>query len=286
MSIINAILNAILQAIGWLMPISESGHSAIFHDFSGASNGAVWQVTGMVHIGIALGIVLASFSIFKRLALEFVGAGKDLIHKNLTVKNAPPARNLLYMVMISFLPMLLWLIPIGRYGFLYKLLRSLSYNGTILDEGVMIAFIGLMLFLAVRQMTVSRNDKPVSLIPALIVGVASVIFVPTAGMSLTAGVFTILIIFGVTKTIAFRYCLVMSVLVLLVMGIVEAAAATYKAAVIPMILGLVISVAASFICTRLLKFIIKKGYLKYFSYYDFALGGLAVIIGAIQLIVR
>ncbi len=286
MSFITAILNAILQAIGWLLPISESGHSSIYHDFAGISDGYVWRVTGIVHIGIALGILLASFSIFKRLSLEFFGAGKELFKRQLKIKEASPARKMLYMVMLSFLPMLLWLIPIKPYGLLYKLLRSFSYNGTILDEGLFIAFIGLLVFLAVKQMNVSRNDKPVSLIPALVVGFSSVILIPVAGMSLTAGVFTILILFGVTKKIAYRYCLVMSVPVLLVMGIVEAVTAVYAAGVVEIILALVFSVVASFVCTRVLKFIIAKSYLAYFSYYDLALGAVAAVIGAIQLIVR
>ncbi len=286
MSIITAILNALLQAIGFIMPISESGHSAIYHEFAGIADGSVWLVTGIVHIGIALGIVLASFGIFKRLSLEFVGAGKELFKKQLKIKDATPARNMLYMVMLSFLPMLLWLIPIKHYGFLYKLLRSLSFNGTVLDEGIFIAFIGLLLFLSVKQMTVSRNDKPISLIPALTVGFASVVLIPVAGLSLTAGVFTVLALFGVMKNIAYRYALVMSAPVLLVTGIVEAASARYTAGVIEIIIGLILSVIASFICTRLLKFIIKKQYLSYFAYYDFALGALAAVIGAIQLIVK
>ena len=193
---------------------------------------------------------------------------------------------MLYMVMLSFLPMFLWLIPIKHYGFLYTLLRSLSFNGTILDEGIFIAFTGLLIFLAVKQMTVSRNDKPISIVPALVVGFASVILIPTAGFSLTAGVFTILALFGVMKNTAYRYALVMSVPVLLVMGIIEAATSKYSAGVIEIILGIVISVIAAFLCTRLLKFIIKKQYLGYFAYYDLGLGVLAAIIGAIQLIVR
>ena len=286
MSIITAILNAFLQAISWIMPISESGHSAIYHDFSGRADGTVWMVTGFIHIGIAIGIVLASFSIFKRLSLELFGAGKEIVHKQFKFKEASPARYLLYMIMLSFVPMLLWVIPIGPYGSLYRVLRSLSYNGTILDEGIMIAFIGLLIFLSVKQMNVSRNDRPISIVPALVIGLSSVVLVPTAGMSLIGGVFTILVLFGITKKIAYRYALVMSVPVLIVMGIVEAVCATYKAGVIEIIIGLVLSVAVSFVCTRLLKFVIAKGYLKYFSYYDFALGGLAAIIGAIQLIVR
>ena len=268
------------------MPISESGHSSIYHDFSSNSFGNIWMVTGFVHIGIAIGIVLACFGLFKRLAIELFRSGNELVHKQLKPKEAKGARHFLYMILISFLPMLLWLIPFGKNGFLYSLLRSLSYNGTILDEGIFIAFTGLLLFLAVRQLTLSRNDKDMSVLPAVAVGLASVILIPTAGMSFIGGVFSILIIFGITKKQSFNFPIVMSVPVLIVTGIVEAALAQYRAGIVEIILGLVISTAASFICTRVLKFIINKNYLSYFAYYDFGLGGLSIIIGLIQLIVR
>ena len=286
MSIITAILNAILQAIGWLMPISESGHSSIYHDFSSNSFGNFWMVTGFVHIGIAIGIFLASFSLFKRLSIELFRTGKELVHKEFKPKEAKGARYFLYMVILSFVPMLLWVIPLGKNGNLYSLLRSLSFNGTVLDEGIFIAFTGLLLFLAVRQLTLSRNDKDISVITALVVGLASVIFVPTAGMSFIGGVFSILIIFGITKKQAYNFPIVMSVPILIVTGIVEAVLAQYRAGIVEIIIGLVLSTVMSFICTRVLKFIISKNYLIYFSYYDFGLGGLCAIIGLIQLIVR
>ena len=286
MSIITAILNAILQAIGWLMPISESGHSSIYHDFSANSYGNIWLVTGVVHMGIAIGIFVACFSIFKRLSIEFFNSGKELVHKQLKPKEARGARHFLYMIMLSFLPMVLWLIPIGRNGFLYQILRSLSFNATLLDEGIFIAFTGLLLFLSVRQLTLSRNDKDVSLVTALVIGFASVIFVPVAGMSFVGGVFSTLILFGVTKKQSFNYAVVMSVPILIVMGIIEIVCAEYKANAAAIIPALIISIAVSFICTRVLKYIIAKNYLSYFAYYDFGLGGLTAVIGLIQLIVR
>ncbi len=50
MSVLTAIFQAIGQAISWVLPISESGHSAIFHNFSGRFTNACSQLTGVVHI--------------------------------------------------------------------------------------------------------------------------------------------------------------------------------------------------------------------------------------------
>ncbi len=286
MSILTSIINAILQAIGWILPISEAGHSAVFHDFSGRADGSVWQLTGVIHIGIAVGIVLASFSIFKRMSLEFVAAGKELFRKELDVKSGTAARRYLYMLMIAFLPMLLWLIPLGKLGFLYSFLRGFSFNGTLLDEGLLLIVTGVLLVLASRQLTLGRNDRDVSLAYALIIGFASVLLVPVAGLSLTGGVISVLLILGVTKKYSLNFALLMSVPVLIVMGIIEIVTAEFTVSVVEIIIGAVLSVAAAFVCTRVLKYILKNNLLKFFGYYDGAIGIIIAVTGIIQLIVR
>jgi undecaprenyl pyrophosphate phosphatase UppP len=286
MSILTSIINAILQAIGWILPISEAGHSAVFHDFSGRADGSVWVVTGVVHIGIAIGIVLASFSIFKRMSKEFFSAGKELFKKQLDIKSGSAARRYLYTLMVSFLPMLLWLIPLGKFGFLYSFLRGFSYNGTLLDEGLLLVITGLLLVLASRQLTLGRNDRDVSLVYALIIGFASVLLVPVAGLSLTGGVISVLIILGATKNYSLNFALLMSVPVLFVTGIVEIATADFSAGIVEIIIGAVLSIVAAFICTRVLKYILKNNLLKFFGYYDGAIGIIIAVTGIVQLIVR
>lgn len=59
LSIITAVFQAIGQALTFIFPISESGHSAIFHNFAARNSGEVSELTGLIHIGIALGIIIA-----------------------------------------------------------------------------------------------------------------------------------------------------------------------------------------------------------------------------------
>jgi undecaprenyl pyrophosphate phosphatase UppP len=61
MSILTAIVQAILQAVTWILPISESGHSSIFHDFAGRVSDSCAAITGVIHIGIAIGIVICLY---------------------------------------------------------------------------------------------------------------------------------------------------------------------------------------------------------------------------------
>lgn len=286
MSIITAIFQAIFQAITYIFPISESGHSAIFHDFAGRADGTSTQLTGAISIGIALGIFAAAFKMFAKLSAELVGTGNALVHKEFSFKNSTPARKLLIYLLISFLPMLLWLIPLGKFGMTYRVLKATAYNSTLLDDGVFIAALGALIFFAARQLSLNKNKSFVTLPAAITVGVCSVFFVPVSGLALIGGVFAVLVLFGVSAKLSLKYALVMSVPVMLVSGVVQLCTADYKSSLIAIIIGVILSAPVAFFSVRVLTNVIKKGFLKYVSYYDLSIGLIAAVIGIVQLIVR
>ena len=78
MWILTSIFQAIGQALPWVLPVSESGHSVIFHNFSGRFSNACSQLTGVVHIGIAIGLVIAFYKLFVNLFKNFFGTFDDI----------------------------------------------------------------------------------------------------------------------------------------------------------------------------------------------------------------
>ncbi|MBR6391721.1 MAG: undecaprenyl-diphosphate phosphatase [Eubacterium sp.] len=286
MSIITAIFQAILQAITYIIPISQSGHATVFHDFAGRADGTVTQLTGAVNIGIAIGIFAATYKLVFKLAAELFNTGKAVVQKDFSYKNSTNTRKLVIYLLISFVPMLLWLIPIGKYGSLYTVLKATAYNNTLLDDGVFFAVLGALIFVAARQLGFERNNRFVSLPAAITVGVCSVFFVPVSGLALIGGVFAALVLFGVSGKLALKYGYLMSVPVLLITGIVQLCSADYKSSIAAIVIGIVLSAPVAFLCVRILGNVVKKGLLKYISYYDFSIGLIVAVIGAIQLIVR
>lgn len=192
----------------------------------------------------------------------------------------------MYMTLISFVPMILWLIPTGKNGFLFALLRKTGYNGTLLDDGIFFAITGLLVLAAAKQLSLARNNKNVSVLFAVVVGVLSIFLVPVSGLSLTAGIFAVLMLLGVSKKLSFRYSIVMSVPVLIVMGIVQICTAVISAGAVEIILGVIISAAVSFIAVKLLQWIINANKLKFFGIYDIGIGVIAIIIGIFELILK
>lgn len=286
MSILTAIVQAVLQALSWILPISEYGHASLFNDFAGRALGSCAAITGVIHIGTAIGIVLAFYKLFFSLLKEFFGTFGDLFRKQLKGSAKAPARSFMYMTLISFVPMLLWLIPTGKNGFFFSLLRKTGINGTLLDDGIFFAVTGILVLAAAKQLSLARNNKNITVISAVVAGIAGVLLVPVSGLSLIAGVFAVLMLLGVSKKLALRYSLVMSVPVLVVMGIVQICTAVTPAGVVAIILGLIISAAVSFFAVRLLQWIINNHKLKFFGIYDIGIGVISVVIGIFELIIK
>lgn len=285
MWILTAIFQAIGQALSRVFPISESGHSAIFHDFAGRYTNACSQLTGVIHIGIALGIVAAFYKLFLHLAKNFFGGWNDLFHKRLDIKKSSPQRKFMYMTILSFVPMLFYVIPAGEYGNVYSVFHRMSYNGNLLGEGICLALTGALLI--VTASVLDKKHKPVpQVLQAVIIGIIAFLAVPTAGASLVAGVFCVLVLLGMSDKYALRYSMVLSTMVLIVMGIIELCIGVTKISIISAVIGLVISAVITYLAVKVLIFVIKNKALKYFAWYDIVLGVLCAVIGIFEIVIK
>lgn len=285
MWILTSIFQAIGQAITRILPISESGHSAIFHDFSNRFTNSCSQLTGVIHIGIALGIIIAFYRLFLKLGKNFFMGWNDLFHKRLDLKNISPQRKFMYMTIISFVPMILYAIPIGKHGSFFSAFHRMSYNGSLLGEGICFTLTGVMIICTVNMIGKSSKKIP-WILQSVIIGIVAFLALPTAGCSLVAGVFCICIIVGLNDKYAVRYAMVITSMSLLIGGIVEICVGVTKVSIISAIIGLVISAVVSFFAVKLLLYIIKNNALKYFAWYDIAIGIICFIIGIFEIITK
>lgn len=285
MSILTAIFQALFQAICIILPISENAHSAVFHDFSSRFGGENSALTGIIHIAVAVGIAVAMLKLFIRMINEFVFTIKDVVNKQAKANSQKPARQFMYNSLISLVPLLLWLIPCGSKGFLYTLLRSSQYNSTLLDEGIFMLITAGFLFAVIRVLTIKTNNKDITQLPAVVVGMVAFLIAPL-GFSFIGVVFSVLLIFGIKTKQALNYTLYVSVPVLLVKGIIELCTATVAMTVLQAIIAVVIAIAASFVLVRLLKYFVKNNLLSFFAWYDTAFGAVILVVGIFELIFR
>ena len=265
MWILTSIFQAIGQALTWVLPVSESGHSVIFHNFSGRFSNACSQLTGVVHIGIAIGLFIAFYKLFVNLFKNFFGTFDDIFHKKLDLKNITPQRNFMYMTVLSFMFFIIYAIPAGKYGNFYMVFHRTSFNKTILGEGICMALLGVLLIVTNTLINSSRNKLP-DWANAIILGMIAFL--------------------ALSQKYAIRYAVTMSVPTLIVMGIVELCVAVTKINIFSALIGIIVSAAISFFAVKLFIFIVNKKALNYIAYYDISIGVISAIIGAFQLVIK
>ncbi len=285
MLIIKTILQAIGQAIAWIFPISESGHSSIFHDFSGRYTGACSQLTGVIHIGIAVGIIAALYKLFIHLSKNFFLSWFELFKKRLDIKSPSPQRKFMFMTILSFVPLAFYLVPAGKYTNIYAVFNRLSYNGNLLGEGICFALTGALLIVIASMLNKRLNPLP-AWAQALLTGIVAFLAIPTPGCSLVAGVFCIAVITGLNDKYALRYSMVMSVMVLVIKGIIEICTGVTSISVLQAVIAVIFAAAAAFMSVKVLIFVIKKNQLKFFAFYDMAIGFVCFIIGVFEIAVK
>lgn len=286
LSILTAIFQAIAQAVTFIFPVSESGHSAIFHDFSSRFSGAVSELTGLVHIGIAIGIAVAFHKVFARHIYEFLGLCRDIKNKKFDIKKGSYSRNFLFFTLIPYPFMLLYLIPVGNGINLFELLSSYSIDGNLISEGICFLFSGGLLLLASYVIKGDPKGGRLTLPAAGVLSFMIFISIPMAGLSLSTTVICVAIICAAGRNHAFRYFVSVSVPVLLVTGISEIVRCVTYVTVVEGIIAVVISGAVSFFAVRAYKWLLHNVDLKYFSYYNFALAVLTVVTGIVELFIR
>lgn len=285
MWILTSIFQAIGQALTWVLPVSESGHSVIFHNSSGRFSNACSQLTGVVHIGIAIGLVIAFYKLFVNLFKNFFGTFDDIFHKKLDLKNITPQRNFMYMTVLSFMFFIIYAIPAGKYGNFYMVFHRTSFNKTILGEGICMALLGVLLIVTNTLINSSRNKLP-DWANAIILGMIAFLALPTGGCSFMGAIFAFGILLGMSQKYAIRYAVTMSVPTLIVMGIVELCVAVTKINIFSALIGIIVSAAISFFAVKLFIFIVNKKALNYIAYYDISIGVISAIIGAFQLVIK
>lgn len=281
MWILTSIFQAIGQAFTWVFPVSESGHSVIFHNFSGRFTNACSQLTGVIHIGIAIGLFVAFFKLFSSLFKNFFDTFNDIFHKKFSLKNVSSQRNLMYMTLLSFVFFIFYVIPTGKYGNVYTMFHSPSYNKTILGEGFCMALLGVLLIVASSLVNTSRNKLP-DWLNAVIIGIIAFLALPTGGCSFMGAIFAFAVLLGMNQGYALRYAVTMSFPTLIVMGIIEICVGVTKINIAGAVIALIISVCASFFAVKLFIFVIKKRMLNYFAYYDISIGLISIVIGVFQ----
>lgn len=286
MEVLKALLLGIVQGITEFLPISSSGHLSLFRHFFNVEADTAGLFSAMLHIGTLVAILLMFYKPVYELFEEFLLCIRDIFKGKFTfnLNKMSPTRRMLFMFVISCVPLLLLLIPTGKDTVLMDSVEVFSSDDSILAEGICFMITGFLLILGTTLNGNYRKMKNVSPASALAIGVAQFFAACFPGISRSGSTISAALACGVSKKNAVRYSFILSVPAVLASGLVkfkDAMEADVIIPVIPLVVGVIASAVTGVFAIKILQIMIKKDLFKYFGYYCLALGFIVTIVSAI-----
>ncbi len=286
MEVLKALLLGIVQGITEFLPISSSGHLSLFRHFFNVEADTAGLFSAMLHIGTLVAILLMFYKPVYELFEEFLLCIRDIFKGKFTfnLNKMSPTRRMLFMFVISCVPLLLLLIPTGKDTVLMDSVEVFSSDDSILAEGICFMITGFLLILGTTLNGNYRKMKNVSPVSALAIGVAQFFAACFPGISRSGSTISAALACGVSKKNAVRYSFILSVPAVLASGLVkfkDAMEADVIIPVFPLVVGVIASAVTGVFAIKILQIMIKKDLFKYFGYYCLALGFIVTIVSAI-----
>lgn len=287
MNIFQSIFLGFLQGVAEFLPVSSSGHLAIFKNFFGLE-----EVGLAFDLLLHLGTLVAVFIVFWKDIWELIKEGIAIIadscrniarfcsnkfkggkHEYVKVINTA-YRKFVMLIIVST-------IPTGIIGLIFKNKFNLD-NPSLIIPGIGLLITGLMLLIVDDIPDRGRTPKDTTYGNAGIIGIAQGI-ATLPGISRSGTTLTVGLLNGLDRSFAVKYSFIMSIPAILGANILglkdlfEPANQISSGEFVNYLIGTVVAAVVGYVCIKTMLVIVKNKKLKYFSYYCFAMGVVAIV---------
>ena len=173
------------------------------------------------------------------------------------------------------LKILLSMIPAGLVGFFYSEQLERLFDKQILLVGLMLLVTGLLLLVADRS---RDTDKDVSFIHALVLGLAQAIAI-LPGISRSGATISTAVLLGIDRTKAASFSFLMVIPLILgkiTKDLLDGALALKDDQLLILMGGFTAAFLTGIVACKWMISLVQKAQLKYFAYYCFVVGTLAI----------
>lgn len=266
MGIIETIIIGIVQGLSEFLPVSSSGHIELAKEILDQKvddGGDNMLLTVVLHAATALSTIV----VFRKEIIEII-KGLFQFKWNDQFKFS--------------LNIVISMIPAAFVGIVFEDEIDAFFSGNVLLVGFMLIVTGLLLFLADRA---KQSNKGVGVKEAIIIGISQAIAI-LPGISRSGATIGTSVLLGVDRSKAARFSFLMVVPLILGKMAKDMLSGEFTSGSLSS--GDVTALSAGFVaafltglvaCTWMIN-LVKKAQLKYFSYYCFAVGFIAIIYAA------
>lgn len=287
MEIIKSILLGIVQGITEFLPISSSGHLSLFQYFLGSTGEESLLLTVLLHIGTLLAVFIVFYKTILEIFLECFKLVKDVLTGKFSFKNMSEARTMLFMFVISCVPLLVLLIPLPGDMRVMDKLKVFSTDNSILAEGVCFLLTAVLLIAGSWMAKNKLSERKISPKSALGIGIAQLVAAAFPGISRSGSTISTGLIFGLSREYMVKYSFILGIPAILAANAVEikdAISTGSELNPVAAIVGMITAAAVGVAAIKAIQFLLKKDMFKYFGYYCAAVGVFAIVVSFIEVL--
>ena len=271
MSYISSVLMGILQGIAEFLPISSSGHLALFQHFFSVENYEETQLffTVLLHLGTLVSVFVYYWRDIWEMIREFFALlGSLFSHRGeRETVPPPPARRMVLLIIVATLPLFL-ILPVKD--------RVEAAMGSVTFVSVALLLTGFILFFSDRMAKGRKTERTATVTDAVLVGFAQALGtlpgISRSGITISAGLLR-----GYERTFAVRFSFLMSLPavlganILTLKDVIEAGSVDLELLPVYMV-GMVVAAVVGYFAIRLVNLLADKGKFGAFAYYCWAAG--------------
>ncbi|RKJ41007.1 undecaprenyl-diphosphate phosphatase [Acutalibacter sp. 1XD8-33] len=301
MTILDAIIQGVIQGATEFLPVSSSGHLSISqHIFGIELPGILFDV--MLHLGTLIAVVFVYRKLIWRLIREFFSLLGDLFRGRFRWSEMNADRRLIFMLIIGLLPLFLLFLPIpGTDMKLKDLSEQLASDSGIIVEGVALLMTSLLLFLGIwankrttasgagagrhwaRGVKAGRDQLTVG--DSVLVGVTQCLAAVFPGLSRSGSTMSVGLLRGINQQSALDYSFVLgipSIAAAALVSLKDVGSAGENIGAAPLAAGVVTAAVVGFLAIKLLKWIVTTNKISVFAIYTLLAGAAVTAIGIIE----
>ncbi len=275
MSYITSVLMGILQGVAEFLPISSSGHLALFQHFFGAENYEETQMffTVLLHLGTLLSVFIYYWRDVLDLIREFfLGVGAIFSRRREERQTPPPARRLVQLIIVATLPLFL-ILPVK------DAIEAAMNNAAFVSLALLAT--GFILYFSDRMAKGRKTAKTATVLDAVLVGFAQALGtlpgISRSGSTISAG-----LLCGFDRTFAVQFSFLMSMPavlganILTLKDVIETGAIDLE--LLPVYLvGMVTAAVVGWFAIRLVNLLASKGKFGAFAWYCWIVGAVSLV---------
>lgn len=304
MNIFEAIVLGAVQGLTEFLPVSSSGHLAIFQHFFGLNdNNLFFNV--MLHVGTLTAVCAVYWRLFLRLIKSFFRILKKIFTRKFKWGEMDADENLVMMLIIGLMPLFLLFLPIGGGMKIKDLADKWNSDGYLIITSISLLVTSFLLVIGInanRKTTIlykshgklradGAGRRKLNPVDAVFIGLFQAVAAIFPGISRSGSTLTAGELRKINKQRALDYSFVLGTPAIIAAALLEGKDALFPAdgsavsiEFFPTLIGIITSAIVGFLAIRLFKWLLSTNRMYYFVLYTAGAGIICLVISIIELI--